>query len=239
MTFWVPQGRSIYQAMLLEVDKRFSKHFQFQVSYALQNQNAVVSPTLDLDNYFATYGPNLARHNLHVNAMVQLPKGFQLSINQAAISRTPVDPVLVLPLTDPANKFGSSTLVPIQLAAGQVGGGNFNCFGLSCGKSDLKNFVNQYNTAYGKNITLPSHYQFGDPFFDTDFRLSKAFQYKERYRLTIAGEVFNAFNIANLQLAGYNFTLGTPTFGQATTRVIQTFGSGGPRAFQVLARVTF
>jgi hypothetical protein len=39
--------------------------------------------------------------------------------------------------------------------------------------------------------------------------------------------VFNAFNIANLQLAGYNFLLGTPTFGQATTR-IQTFGAGRP-----------
>jgi hypothetical protein len=82
-------------------------------------------------------------------------------------------------------------------------------------------------------------YRFGDPFFDTDFGLSKKFTYKERARLTVAGEVFNAFNIANLQLAGYNFLLGTPTFGQATTRIIQTFGSGGPRAFEVLARISF
>jgi hypothetical protein len=29
MTFWVPQGRSIYEAMLLEVDKRLSNHLQF------------------------------------------------------------------------------------------------------------------------------------------------------------------------------------------------------------------
>jgi hypothetical protein len=163
--------------------------------------------------------------------------GFDLSINQAAISRTPVEPILVLPLTDPANKFGSSLLVPIQLAV--PGGGAFNCFGLSCGKSDLQNLVNKYNSTYGRNITLPSHYQFGDPFFDTDFRLSKKFTYRERATLTVAGEVFNAFNIANLQLTGYNFTLGTPTFGQASTRIIQTFGSGGPRAFQVLARISF
>jgi Carboxypeptidase regulatory-like domain len=237
MTFWVPQGRSVYEAMLLEVDKRFSNHFQFQVSYALQNQNTVVVPTQDLDNYFATYGPNLARHNLHLNSIVQLPKGFELSINQAAISRTPVEPVLFLPLTDPANRFGSSTLVPIQLAV--AGGGDFNCFGQSCGKSDLEHLVSQYNSTYHRALTLPSHYRFGDPFFDTDFRLSKKFTYKERARLTVAGEVFNAFNIANLQLAGYNFLLGTPTFGQATTRIIQTFGSGGPRAFEVLARISF
>jgi hypothetical protein len=127
--------------------------------------------------------------------------------------------------------------VPLQLTV--PGGGDFNCFGLSCGKADLQNLVNKYNSTYGRNLTLPSHYQFGDPFFDTDFRLTKIVRYKERYELKVAGEVFNAFNIANLQLAGYNFLLGTPTFGQASTRIIQTFGSGGPRAFQVLARVSF
>ena len=58
--------------------------------------------------------------------------------------------------------------------------------------------------------------------------------------LTVAGELINAFNIGNLQLAGYNFPLGTPTFGQASTSIIQTFGSGGgPTAFQILARVSF
>ena len=237
MTFWVPQGRSIYEAMLLQLNKRFSNRFQGTVSYALQNQNTVVAPTLDLNNYFRTYGPNLARHNLHISGIIQLPWGFELSINQFMISRTPVDPVLVVPIGTGANTFGSSVLLPIQLAV--PGGGAFNCFGLSCGKSDLQNLVDKYNSAYGQHITLPSHYQFGDPFFDTDFRLSKLFKYKERYTLDIGGEVFNAFNIANLQLAGYNFTLGTATFGQATARVIQTFGSGGPRAFQVLARISF
>jgi hypothetical protein len=237
MTFWVPQGRTLYEAMLLKLSKRLSNHFQGTVSYAFQNQNTVVAPTLDLNNYFATYGPNLARNNLHINGIIELPWRFELSINQAIISRTPVDPVVQLPLTSPANTSGSSTLVPIQLAV--PGGGDFNCFGLSCGKSDLQNLVNKYNSTYGANIQLPSHYQFGDPFFDTDFRLTKTFAYKERYRLSVAGEVFNAFNIANLQLAGYNFTLGTATFGQPTARIIQTFGSGGPRAFQVLARVSF
>jgi len=57
--------------------------------------------------------------------------------------------------------------------------------------------------------------------------------------LTVAGEVFNAFNIAYLQLDGHNSPLGWPTFGQASTRIIQTFGSGGPRAFQLLTRVSF
>ena len=63
------------------------------------------------------------------------------------------------------------------------------------------------------------------------------FKYKERYTLNIGGEVFNAFNIANL--IGYSFNLGTSAFGQPTARVLQTFGSGGPRAFQVLGRISF
>jgi hypothetical protein len=250
MTFWVPQGRTIYEGMLVKLSKRLSNRFQGTVAYAFQNQNLVVAPTLDLNNYFATYGPALARNNLHINGIVQLPWGFELSINQAVISRTPVDPLLVLPTTSAANTFGSSTAVPLSLV---VPGATFNSFGLTSGKSDLQNLVNKYNTTYvnpncpanlvfGQSaptgcIGLPSHYQFGDPFFDTDFRLTKNFVYKERYRLSVAGEVFNAFNIANL--SGYGFTAGTATFGQPSARVVQTFGSGGPRAFQVLARVSF
>ena len=69
---------------------------------------------------------------------------------------------------------------------------------------------------------------------------------KEKYRLGIFGEVFNAFNIANLR--GYGTTLDVqrpnPTtqtfaFGQPTQRALQTFGSAGPRAFQVGGRFSF
>jgi len=250
VTFWVPQGRTIYEALLVKVSKRMSNHVQATVSYAYQNQNTVLAPTLDLGNYFATYGPNLPRQNLHVAGLIQLPWGFELSINQAIISRTPVDPTIVAGIGTPQNQLGSSVSVPLQL---DVPGGTFGGFGVTSGKSQLQTLVNQYNTqfvnpncpanlVFGQSapagcIGLPSHYQFGDPFYVTDFRLSKNFVYKERYKLTVAGEVFNAFNIANL--SGYGFTLGTASFGTPTSRALQTFGSGGPRAFQVLARVSF
>lgn len=251
MTFWVPQGRTIYEALLVKLSKRMSNRVQATVSYAFQNQNTVTSPTLDLNNYFATYGPNLPRQNLHVAGLIQLPWGFELSINQAIISRTPVVPTIVAGIGTPQNQFGSSVIVPIQL---DVPAGTFGSFGLTESKSQLQTEVNQYNTQFVNPncpanmvfgqigapagcIGLPSHYQFGDPFYVTDFRLSKMFKYKERATLTIAGEVFNAFNIANL--SGYGFTLGTASFGTPTSRALQTFGSGGPRAFQVLARINF
>jgi hypothetical protein len=41
-------------------------------------------------------------------------------------------------------------------------------------------------------------------------------------------------------LTNYNFALTTPSaFGKANQRVGQTFGSGGPRAFQLAARLSF
>jgi hypothetical protein len=51
------------------------------------------------------------------------------------------------------------------------------------------------------------------------------------------GEVFNLFNVANL--TGYSGILNQPNYGQPSARVGQVFGSGGPRACQLAARVTF
>ena len=52
------------------------------------------------------------------------------------------------------------------------------------------------------------------------------------------GEVFNLFNVANLDGYGVNL-LESSTFGQPNRRATQVFGSGGPRAFQVGGRINF
>ena len=140
------------------------------------------------------------------------------------------------------NGAGSTTL-PLALAVPGLG---YNCFNAGCGKSDLTKAVAAFNStlvgtkdARGtviKPISLPSDYQFGDPTLNTDVRLTKDFAYRERYRLSIFGEAFNAFNIANL--TGYSYVIG-PSFGQPTTRFNQVFGSGGPRALQVGGRISF
>jgi len=67
----------------------------------------------------------------------------------------------------------------------------------------------------------------------------------------LIGEGFNIFNNANL--TGYSGTLNAYirptataagrnpdlTFGQPTGRVSPVFGTGGPRAFQLAARLSF
>src|SRR5439155_3774757 len=86
-------------------------------------------------------------------------------------------------------------------------------------------------------ITLPDVFSNGGKFSSTDLRVTKAVPIREGISVNVAVEGFNMFNVANL--TNYNAILNQPAFGQPTDRVNQVFGSGGPRAFQVSARLRF
>ena len=61
----------------------------------------------------------------------------------------------------------------------------------------------------------------------------------ERAKLSLIGECFNVFNIANL--GGYSYNLGSSGagLGVPTSASSNVFGSGGPRAFQFAGRFSF
>ena len=248
ITFWTDQGRAVYDGLLVKLSKRFSNRFQFLASYAWQK--ALDEVVWDNLHWMSGYGEYLPHHNLQISGTADLPWGFTLSLNSSFISRTPqtaMVPSLDLPGTAPS---GSNEPLP---------GLAYGCLATGCSKSQLAAAVASYNTnvvgtknAQGQTITspliLPTDYQFGDPTITQDFRLTKTFTYKERYKLSILGEVFNAFNISNLTYPTAAWTLDTKSanaaaqtfaFGQPTQRVNQTFGSAGPRAFQVGARFSF
>jgi hypothetical protein len=246
LNFLENQGRAVYQALLMKLQKRFANRYQFTASYAYQNLDGL-STIVNLDNWFQAYGPLIPRHNLNVSGVVELPLGLELSVNSSLISRNPV-----MPLTTGIDLTGTNSTYTSPIP----GLTPFRCFPYSCGKPDLAKAVDAFNATYagtkaasGKTIpayVLPPHYQLGDPTISQDLRLTKTFRYKERYRLAMFGEVFNAFNIANL--TGYSFALDaknpnpaaqTYAFGQPTQRAGQTFLSNGPRAFQVGARFSF
>ncbi|HKQ74100.1 MAG TPA: carboxypeptidase regulatory-like domain-containing protein [Blastocatellia bacterium] len=86
-------------------------------------------------------------------------------------------------------------------------------------------------------INLPAKFSNGDSFVTNDLRLTRIVRIREELRLMLIGEVFNIFNIANL--GGYSEDLQSANFGIPTTRTNQVFGSGGPRAFQFAARLSF
>jgi Carboxypeptidase regulatory-like domain len=100
-------------------------------------------------------------------------------------------------------------------------------------------------------IILPDRFQNDDSFLTHDLRVTRSIRIAENVRLNLIGEGFNIFNIANL--TGYSGTLNAYvrptataagrnpdfTFGQPTGRVNPVFGTGGPRAFQLAARLSF
>ena len=80
-------------------------------------------------------------------------------------------------------------------------------------------------------------YQFGHDFNSQDIRLTKIFKFRERYELQVLGECFNIFNFSNP--TGYDSNLLDTGFGLPSGRAGGTFGTGGPRAFQLGSRFSF
>jgi hypothetical protein len=101
---------------------------------------------------------------------------------------------------------------------------------------------------------VPAGINFSSPFSSLDFRLSKGIRLGERVRLNLIGEAFNIFNATNVRgttkanFAGRNVTLNptSPTnpdpnalFYAPLSIAGGFFGSGGARAFQFAARISF
>jgi hypothetical protein len=192
--------------------------------------------TADLGNYDSTWGPQGSRNVLNIVGTVQLLWGFQLGIVSTTSSTGPVMPVI-----------GGIDLNGNGSGETPLPGLSYNCLNISCGVSDLKAAVANWNSTYagkldgtGKKmptLTLPANFSLGRPFDSQDLRLTKTFTYHERYKLSVFGEMFNVFNYSNY--GGYTFDPSSHAFGIATQRATQVFGSGGPRAVQVGGRVTF
>ncbi|MCX6593048.1 MAG: carboxypeptidase regulatory-like domain-containing protein [Acidobacteria bacterium] len=244
ITFWTPGGRSVYNALLVKFDKRFSKRYQFTASYAAPFQYGY-NGLQNLDQWNSSWGPQGSHHILNVSGIVELPWKFQLGVISTFTAKGPMTAFV-----------GGVDLEGDGTTSAPLPGLGINCLNRGCGKDDLAKGVDNWNSNYaGKRdalgkviprVVLPANYQLGKNFTSQDFRLSKLIEFgpeNHRVKTTIFGEVFNAFNVANL--GGFSSTLDPvqPTqtfiFGQPTSRAGQVFGSGGPRAFQLGARVQF
>ena len=236
ITFWTPGGREVYNGLLVKLDKRFSNRWLFGAAYALTNRQGI-NGISNLDDYFATYGPTGARHQLNLSALIDFPGNVQLGIISAMSSRTPV-----MPTISNVDLDGDGT------ATTPIPGVDFNCFNRGCDDEDLSAAVAAFNQQFAggrdargtaiPQVTLPADYEFGDSFSSQDVRVTKTFGLGNTSKVAVFVEVFNVFNVANL--GGYSYNLSnTATFGQPTNRASQVFGSGGPRAFQLGGRFTF
>lgn len=250
-------GRARYRGLLVRADKRFSTTAQVMASYALGSyvgSNGTGTATAENtggrvfgfnnDDWFENVGPMPTdeRHVLNVSAFFALPWRFQMGFSVSAYSRPPF--TAYVSGFDFNGDGTSNDLLPWT---------RVNQFGRSLTKDDLARLVARYNQEIagrplccGQNaprpLVLPDDYSFDDTFFTQDLRLSRTFAIGTRgargARVSLSAELFNLLNTANL--TGFSGNLGDRTvFGQPSGRVSQVFGSGGPRAVQLAARLGF
>lgn len=252
MFFDTTIGRARYRGLLVRVEKRLARRFQFLGSYALGSYlgtngtgTGTVEPTggrvfgFNNDDWFENSGPlpTDQRHVLNVSGLVELPWRFQLAFSVSAYSRPPFSAYVAG--MDFNGDGTQNDLLP---------GTSINQFGRGLDKEDLERLVEEYNAQVASRrtptgpiaprVTLPDDYAFDDNFFTQDLRLTRRFRFgRSTAAVSLFAEVFNLFNTPNL--VGYTGNLTSRSFGQPTARFTQVFGSGGPRAVQLGARASF
>ena len=252
MYFDTTTGRARYLGLLLRLEKRLSRGTQFLASYptgSFVGTNGTGTATsenpggrwfgFNNDNWFENYGPlpTDQRHILSLSGVVELPWRLQLAAAVSAASAAPVAPYV-----GGMDFNGDGTVNDL------LPGTTVNQLGRDLRKNDLARLVDAYNQQYaGKrtaggqtapSLALPADYSFGDSLFTQDLRLTWRFSPGvRRVHTVLFVEVFNLLNTANL--LGFGTDLRRTSFGQPTQRFNQVFGSGGPRAFQLGARVSF
>jgi outer membrane receptor protein involved in Fe transport len=240
-----------YDGLLLSLEKRFANRYQFRASYTLSktfnyandDQIPFSNGPINPNNLQLEYGPtpNDQRHRFSFAGVFDLPYGIRLSPLVTLASGVPMD--ILLP-------DGSARIPQLQRNAG---GRLFHT------GAELNAFITQLNTMLADPLPLVrNEARFNDSFNSFDLRVSKVFKIGERVTIEPIAEVFNLFNVTNvLGVSNVNYSGFTnvlvrdsndPTtagyrrsssFGQPVTTAGGVFGSGGPRAFQLAARVVF
>lgn len=258
--------RTKYDGLLLSLEKRFSKRHQFRASYTLSrafnfandDQIPFSNGPIDSGNLQLEYGPtpNDQRHRFSFSGVFQLPWDFRVSPILTLASSVPMDILLPdgssrvceLSRNAGARKFQTGAQLNAVLTQINAAGGSL------CPNADP-------GLGFKPRVPLPlvrDDLKFGDNFSSLDLRVSKVFKLGERVTVEPIAEVFNLFNVtnvlgvSNVNYSGFNNVLvrdssdpSSPgfnissSFGQPVTTAGGVFGSGGPRAFQFAARITF
>lgn len=258
--------RTKYDGLLVSLEKRFAHHFQFRASYTLSrafnyandDQIPFSNGPIDSNDLRREYGPtpNDQRHRFSLSGLFQLPKGIRVSPILTLASRVPIDILLPdgsarvceLHRNAGARQFRTGAELNAALTQINAAGGSL------CPNADP-------STGFKPRVLLPlvrDDLQFGDNFSSLDLRVSKVFKIGERFTIEPIAEVFNLFNVTNvLGVSNVNYSgfsnvlvrdsndpssvgfLRSSSFGQPVSTAGGVFGSGGPRAFQFAARVTF
>ncbi|MFL6283433.1 MAG: TonB-dependent receptor domain-containing protein [Pyrinomonadaceae bacterium] len=243
-----------YDGLLLSFEKRYSQGFQMRASYTLSkafnyandDQIPFSNGPADPTNLQLEYGPtpNDQRQRFTFAGVFDAPLGFRLAPLWTVASGVPMD--ILLP-------DGSARVPTLQRNAGGR---------LFRSAAELNAFITRLNAAGGVGGQLlplvSPDARFNDSFNSFDLRLSRPIKLGEHVRVEPIAEVFNLFNVTNvLGVSNVNYSgfsnvlardsqdassagfLRSSSFGRAVTTAGGVFGSGGPRAFQFAARLSF
>jgi len=247
-------ARTRYDALLMSADRQFQGGHGFRLAYTLakafnyanDDQIPFLNGPIDPADLRREFGPtpNDRRHRFVASGVTQVGGGISLAALWTISSGVPMD--IMMP-------DGQSRVPTLQRNAG---GRQFHT------ARELNAFITQTNAAGGiDGVLLPlvaDSARFNDSFNSLDIRVSRPFRVSARMRIEPMLEVFNLFNVTNiLGVSNVNYSgfanvlvrdsdqAGTPgflrssAFGQPVTTAGGVFGSGGPRAMQLAARVTF
>jgi hypothetical protein len=242
-----------YDALLVEFERRFSGRVGFRAAYTLAKANNYAnddqipfsSGPIDPNDLRREYGPAPTdqRHRLVLSGMVELGAGFQLSGLWTLASGVPMD--ILMP--------SGQTRIPVlpRNAGGRV----------FTSASELNAFIEDVNANGGVDgqflPLVAESARFNDRFNSLDVRISRAFAVG-RLRIDGLVEMFNVFNVENIlgtstvNYSGFSNALvrdsndpsnpgyvRSSAFGQPVRTAGGVFGSGGPFALQLGARVRF
>lgn len=258
--------RTNYDGLLVSLEKRFARRHQFRASYTLSksfnyandDQIPFSNGPIDSSDLRREYGPtpNDQRHRFSFSGVFQLPWAVRVSPILTLASSVPVDILLpdgssrVCELSRNAGAREFRTGAQLNAALTQINAAG----GSLCPNADP-------STGFKPRVLLPlvrDDLELGDNFSSLDLRVSKVFRIGERFTIEPIAEVFNLFNVtnvlgvSNVNYSGFSNVLvrdssdpsspgfnRSSSFGQPVTTAGGVFGSGGPRAFQFAARITF
>jgi Carboxypeptidase regulatory-like domain/TonB dependent receptor/TonB-dependent Receptor Plug Domain len=249
-TTWIAnQDVTHYNALILAVNKSLSHRVQFNTSYTLSKADNLYNESVgsggdNFSNPFfpgADKGPAVTdqRHRFIFSSIIDpshfgpfFGGGWEIALISTYSTPLPYD------ITAGTQPDGITPFRPAGIGRNNGNRGS---------DATLLADINAYRSANGlptiDRTLTPNNLNFRS----NDLRLSRTIPLGERFRVRLQGEVFNLFNsanfISNSGHAGFGVSgivgdansssVGLPT---STPGVL---GVGGPRAFQLSARVTF
>lgn len=211
-------GESWYNAMFVEIKKRYSAGYQLNLSYTLAKAENLTGTSngggfgaespfngsrlfnqFDLDANRQT-APTDQRHRLVMNGVWEMGRDLQQPFLRGLIRGFKLSGIYTIESGRPVSALVSIPNIPFATPDGA----QYNGFGGILGQGG-PNFlpVEEANSRYGE-----WNYRF-------DLRLAREFRIRERFSVEVLGEAFNLWNTSNFN--GFNNTIYQATATTVTT----------------------